>query len=353
MVAVAVPEIRQGTPEWLTWRRAECRVGSTDIVALTGLSPWKSEYELAIEFQAQADPDVDVALEAETHDQREVGLLMEPVLLELYRRRTGRNARHVHRVLAMKERPWAVASLDAETQGERPNRLVELKHSWAVRWSTATLPEDVEVQVMWQLGVSGYPAADVMAMAHGVPRVVPIEFDQSYFDDLVAIAERFRERTLAGILPKPDGSDSARRAIQTRFPVDDGSFLPTSLETAAIAEELGVARADLAAAKNREGTAANAVRALLETATGMGTLEADGYRITHKRTADRTITDWKPYALDLEQVLQLVAEQSDDIAGASLSARVADVREGHTHTEPGGRRLLAKFANASEQVDEE
>jgi putative phage-type endonuclease len=341
-MAIAVPDIRQGTPEWLDWRRSECRIGSSDLPVLVGLSPWKSEYELALEMTGQM-PQEDPA---ETHDQREVGQLMEPVLLELYRRRTGRRARHVHRVLSMTERPWAVASLDAETIAERPNRLVELKHSWAVRWSAKTLPEDVEVQVMWQLGVSGYRQADVMAMAHGAPRIVPVDFDESYFDDLVAIAERFRERTLAGVLPKPDGSESARRALATRFPADDGTFLTTSLETQAIAEELRRAKADLAAAKDRVGTAENAVRAVLGDATGMGVLEADGYRITWKRTADRTVTDWKALALELEQLaLEWGSSRAPEL--------VAETRERHTTTEPGGRRLLAKFAEASAGGDDE
>lgn len=349
MSAVAVPEIRQGTSEWLEWRRSDFKVGSTDLPVLVGLSPWKSEYELALEMTTGAPPEADLALEAEVHDQREVGLLMEPVLLELYRRRTGRTARNVHRVLAMEERPWAVASLDAETRGEKPNRLVELKHSWAIRWSQKTLPEDVEVQVMWQLGVSGYRQADVMAMSHGVPRIVALDFDQSYFDDLVAIAERFRERTMAGILPKPDGSDSARRALSTRFPVDDGTFLPTSIETQAIAAELLAAKTDLVAAKARVGTAENAVRAVLGEATGMGDLGADGYRITWKRTSDRTITDWKPYALELERVLANGEEPAADLTGP---AAIAEIRERFTHTEPGGRRLLAKFANAPEEETE-
>jgi putative phage-type endonuclease len=344
-MATAVPEIQQGTPEWLRWRREGFKIGSSDIPVLTGHSPWKGEYELALEMAGGAPSEADLALEAEVHDQREVGQLMEPVLLELYRRRTGRTARNVRRVLAMEDRPWAIASLDAETRGERPNRLVELKHSWAIRWTTKTLPEDVEVQVMWQLGVSGYRAADVMAMSHGVPRIVPVEFDQSYFDDLVAIADRFRERTLAGILPKPDGSDSSRRALSTRFPVDDGTFLPTSLETAAIAAELLAAKTELAAAKARVGTAENAVRAVLGEATGMGDLGADGYRITWKRTSDRTLTDWKDYALELEQLIGLSAD-------ALLVEAAREGRDKHTHSEPGGRRLLARFANAPEEETE-
>jgi putative phage-type endonuclease len=342
MTAVAVPEIRQGTREWLAWRRdpEALRIGSSDVAVLAGLSPWKSEYELALELRGEMPEDDP----AETHDQREVGTLMEPVLLELYRRRSGRRARNVHRVLQMADRPWAVASLDAETVGERPNRIVELKHSWAVRWATKTLPEDVEVQVMWQLGVAGYPAADVMAMAHGAPRIVPIEFDASYFADLVAIAEAFRARMAAGRLPAPDGSDSARRALQTRFPVDDGTYLATSLETAAIAAELRDARQALAEAKARAGTAENAVRAVLGDASGMGSLDADGYRITWKRTADRTSVAWKDYALALEDDIRALGDRS--------LRPVEEVREAFTTHEPGSRRLLAKFADAPEEDPE-
>ena len=346
---VAVPAIRQGTAEWLAFREEGCKVGSSDMPVLVGLSPWKSEYELALEKAGQMPREDDT----DSHDQREVGQLMEPVLLELYRRRSGRRARNVRRVFAMADRPWAIASLDAETIAERPRRLVELKHSWAVRWSAKTLPEDVEVQVMWQMGVSGYRSADVMAMAFGAPRIVPVDFDESYFDDLVAIATRFRDRTIAGFLPKPDGSDSARRALSTRFPADDGTFLSTSLETAAIAAELSQAKTALRDAKNRVGTAENAIRTLLENHSGMGTLEADGYRITWKRTRDKTETAWKEYSLALEELIEREAEFLSDVDRAALLARRGEIRDDHTKTTPGGRRLYPRFADAPEEEETE
>lgn len=344
-----VGTVKQRTPEWHAARAAT--IGSSDIPVLVGLSTFKSEYELALEKSGQMPPE---ERPTDGTDPREVGELIEPVLLELYRRRTGRRARRVHRLVAHPEFPWATASLDAETIGERPNRDVELKHSYSIRWSQKTLPEDVEVQVMWQMGVSGYRAADVMALVYGTPRVIPVEFDESYFADLLAIATRFRERTAAGELPKPDGSDSARRALSTRFPADDGTFLTTSLETAAIAEELRQAKAELLAAKNRVGTAENAVRALLGEATGMGALEADGYRITWKRTADVTRVDWKAYATELEQELAMIVD-SRFLAAGEIAPPVYDVdeiRARHTETTPGGRRLLAKFADAPEEETE-
>lgn len=333
-----VAAIKQRTPEWHELRADS--IGSSDLPVLVGLSTFKSEYELALEKSGQMPPE---ERPVDGTDPREVGELIEPVLLEIYRRRTGRRARRVRRVIAHPDLPWATASLDAETIGEKPNRDVELKHSYAIRWSQKNLPEDVEVQVMWQMGVSGYRAADVMALVYGQPRIVPVEFDESYFADLVAIATRFRERTLAGILPKPDGSDSARRALSTRFPADDGTFLSTSLETAAIAAELRDAKAELAGAKNRLGTAENAIRALLGDATGMGTLDADGYRITWKRTADRTAIDWKAVAQAYRELLD--ADSFD-------RARIDEVLEEHTATTPGSRRLLATFANEPEEISE-
>lgn len=344
---MALAGVKQRSPEWHELRALS--IGSSDLPVLVGLSSFKSEYELALEKSGQMPPE---ERPADGTDPREVGELIEPVLLELYRRRTGRRARRVHRVIAHPDLPWAIASLDAETIGEKPNRDVELKHSWAIRWSTKTLPEDVEVQVMWQMGVSGYRAADVMALVYGQPRIVGVDFDESYFADLVAIATSFRERTAAGILPKPDGSESARHALTTRFPADDGTFLATSLETAAIAAELRDAKAAAAEAKARLGTAENAIRAVLGDATGMGVLDADGYRITWKRTADRTATDWKALALDLEQLAADQALVLDEVGQAASHAAVTDLRERHTETTPGSRRLLAQFANEPEEAPE-
>jgi putative phage-type endonuclease len=346
---VTAVAVKQRTPEWHALRQVS--IGSSDLPVLVGLSSWKSEYELALEKAGQAPPE---ERPTDGDDPREVGELIEPVLLELYRRRTGRRARRVHRVITDPVRPWAIASLDGETIGETPKRDVELKHSWAVRWQSKALPEDVEVQVMWQMGVAGFRSADVCALVYGQLRIIPVDFDQSYFDDLVAIASRFRERIERGELPKPDGSDSARRALQTRFPADDGVFLPTSLETDAIALELMAAKADLAAAKNRVATAENAVRAILGDSTGVGSLDADGYRLTWKRTVGRTDVAWKQVATAYRAELDAARLV---LAGTGLQGPTDEeldaIRDLYTETKPGSRRLLATFRDAPTTGEDE
>ena len=324
---MTAPAIQQRTEAWHELRRVS--IGSSDLPVLAGLSPWKSEYELAMEKLGQMPVEV-----REGVDPRLVGEILEPGILELYRRQTGRQAKRQHGIVRHAEMPWAIASLDALTVNERPNRIVELKHSYAAKWRGDRLPEDVEIQVMWQLGIARYQLADVCALVYGLPRVYELAFDQGYLDDLVTLASRFRARLDAGEMPDPDGSDSARRAIAARYPVDDGNFLPASDETNVIAREIREAELEAKEAANREATAKNAMRALLGAATGVGDLKVDGYQISWKASRDSTSTDW-------EAIARQMAVESPAVYTALL--------EQHTATKPGSRRLLTRFDLAEEE----
>jgi len=326
---MTAPAIQQRSEAWHELRRVS--IGSSDLPVLAGLSPWKSEYELAMEKLGQMPVEV-----REGVDPRLVGEILEPGILELYRRQTGRQAKQQHgvRTAAKQGLPWAIASLDALTINEKPNRIVELKHSYAAKWRGNTLPEDVEIQVMWQMGVSGFDQADVCALVYGLPRVYELAFDPTYYQDLLVLASRFRARLDEGLMPDPDGSDSARRAIAARYPVDDGNFLRASDETNAIAREIREAELEAKAAANREATAKNAMRALLGEATGVGDLKVDGYQISWKASRESTTTDWEALARDL------VAGDTDFLEKAIAQ---------HTVTKPGSRRLLARFDLVEEE----
>jgi putative phage-type endonuclease len=321
--------IQQRTQAWHELRRVS--IGSSDLPVLAGLSPFKSEYELAMEKLGQMPVEVRDGV-----DPRLVGEILESGILELYRRQTGRQARRQHgvRSAARQGRPWAIASLDALTINEAPNRIVELKHSYAAKWRGNTIPEDVEVQVMWQLGTAGYELADVAALVYGLPRVYELAFDQSYYADLVVLAERFRARLATGLMPDPDGSDSARKAIAARYPIDDGSFLPASDETNLIAREIRDAEIDATAAVNRERTAKNAMRALLGEATGVGSLKVDGYQISWHAAGDTTRIDW-------EAIARLMEAENPEVYRLLL--------EEHSRTSSGSRRLLARFDLGQEE----
>ena len=53
----------------------------------------------------------------------------------------------------------------------------------------------MEAQVAWQLGCSGYPAADVSVLTpDGLLPPFRVAFDADLFADLVAVADDFRRR---------------------------------------------------------------------------------------------------------------------------------------------------------------
>src|SRR5690348_18131132 len=139
--------VRQGTPEWLAARRLT--IGSSDIPVIVGESPYKSAHTLAAEKLGLVEASVD----DEQQELFDIGLLMQPTLLAIYERKTGRKVRAQHGWRTHREIPWATASLD----GEAPvKRIVEAKWTNAARWRKGErVPGDVQAQVQWQMFVVG------------------------------------------------------------------------------------------------------------------------------------------------------------------------------------------------------
>ena len=104
---------RQGTDAWLDARRQG--VGASDIPVIAGESPYRS----ALALWAAKTGRVTEEIDADQADLFEIGHLMEPVLLAIYERRTGRKTRRTPRMLAHPDVPWALASLDAQAPVKR------------------------------------------------------------------------------------------------------------------------------------------------------------------------------------------------------------------------------------------
>jgi putative phage-type endonuclease len=312
MSAIATPFV-QGTESWLEARRAG--IGASDIPVIAGESPYRSALELWAEKTGcvQTEPD------AETAELFEIGHLMEPVLLELYERRTGRHPKRVNRMLAHREIPWAFASLDARAP---VRRAVEAKWSNA-RWPSEGIPDHVLFQVQWQLFVTGWDVADVVALVGRASRVVEVPRDQSLIDDLYRLAAEFWGHVESGIPPAPDGSESARLTIARLHPADDGTYLPATPDLVELVEMYRSAKAAKSAAEDAEKGIGNALRAVIADASGIEGL------CTLRKSADSTRTNWPAVASAFRQ---LVTGHPDDVLDAIEST--------HSETRQGPRPLL-------------
>ena len=293
--------LEQGTPAWLEARRS--LVTATDIAVLLGLSPWKCEADLADEKLHGRDQESNLRMRR--------GSFLQPFVAAEYERETGRRTRQQHGMVRHPVHEWAAASLDAVVIGER--RLVEIKTSGSRgRWADG-VPQDVEAQVAWQLGVSGYSVADVALLTDDALTVYEVAADAALFADLVSVAEDFRARLAAG---GPFARDAAR--VRRDHPADDGSEIEADVDTAEAVRALidtRNARKRLEADEERLETAIQARMADAAVMTGQG------FRITWKRTKDGTATDWKALGAEITTAMP-------ETERAALVGRFTTVRSG-------------------------
>ena len=205
------------------------------------------------------------------------------------------------------------------------------------------MPGDVQAQVQWQLFVTGWDVADVIAMSHGVPRIETVERDEGFIDNLLYFAREFHDRLERGELPPIDGSESTRETLRARFPADDGVWLPQTPDLADLVGQLAEARVAKKEAEATEGTVANALLLILGSAAGI-----DGL-LAAKSNRDSERVNWPAVASAYREVIQheLDLIDSSDMATTALPTEpgwLDTIVSIHTDTVQGKRplRLLSK-----------
>lgn len=281
--------IKQGSDEWLAARREF--VTSTDIVAILGLSPYHVEADVAADKQGLEPEPVD----DDTARRLRLGKALEGVVRVEDQLKHGVKVRAVNRFIVSRRIPWAATSLDFERVGERV--IVEAKTSRSARrFSEGELPQDVEAQVRWQMGVAGYPRAHVAALRYGAElECFDVEHDEQTFEGLVDIAADFRDRLARG-----GPFTESRESLKRRYPSDAGTEMWAD-------EQLEAAVAALVATRERRKLTAAEEESLENTIKGrmgdIAVLVGPGFRVTWKRTKDITQTDWQSVADGLLRTL--------------------------------------------------
>lgn len=212
-------------------------LGSTDATIIMGVSRFKSKFSLYKEIVG----DIEKEREAKFPELAEVGTLIEPIIVELYRRRTRRTL--IDRAEYTKsgrwdtrchpDYPWLLANLDMEaTIGnglklpfpERSlNGVVEAKskESWAEIFDEEGNPTDeVMVQIQHQLLVTGYQWGSACFLAGRRFYYVDVEAHEKFQKVLLGELAEFWERCWNGDPPPVDASDATRDALLAEFPIE-------------------------------------------------------------------------------------------------------------------------------------
>ena len=297
--------LRQGTQAWLEARRS--LITGTDLPVILGLNGWKVESDLALEKAGEWTQPTTLRMR--------IGTALEPLIADAYTEQTGRRLVRITDLRIHPRIQWAAASPDRMVRGER--RMVELKWTGSSRRFADGLPQDVEAQTRWTLGVLGWPVADVAALVGGEDelRIFEVEHNPAIWDAMVDVAAGFRARLAAGG-PFSESRDSLRR----RYPFDAGTEIAADADIEEAVGALLALRSRRRDTEAQEESLENAIKMRMADAAVM---TGDGWRITWKRSKDSVLVDWESIA---RGVLQLVPDDQRD-ALVSL----------HTSVRPGFR----------------
>jgi hypothetical protein len=174
-------------------------------------------------------------------ESAEVGLLLEPVIAELYRRKTKRTL--IDRALyeneggrwdvrAHPDFPWILANLDLE--GELSANSLDLpfaasgpgvlefksREAWGAYFDESGNPtEDVMIQVQHQLLVTGFEWASICFLVGRRFYFVDVPAHEKFQRWLLGELAEFWERLWNGDPPPVDSSTATRDALQSKFPI--------------------------------------------------------------------------------------------------------------------------------------
>lgn len=272
------------------------RIGSADVAALTGHSSWRTPIDV---WRSAVE-----GWEPEPSDMMEIGSLLEPVVLELYRRRTARHffapgqilhPEHAFLVDTPDALSWIAVVRDDFGEERYDVRAVEAKT--CIGWQaegfgepgTDQVPPQYLVQStchMLHLRAVGHEveACDLPVLIGGYDfRIYTIPWDQELADGLVKIARDFHEKhILPRVPPQVDATPAYSAFLRDTHPVEKAPIRDASDRARTLAASLRVARESMKRAEEIKRGLENELKAEIADAAGV---QAPGFRITW--TADK------------------------------------------------------------------
>ncbi|MEU0831246.1 lambda-exonuclease family protein [Streptomyces sp. NPDC005969] len=181
-------------------------IGGSDIATICGLNKWASPLEVWLKKRGESVPPRNDAVLSEA---AEMGHELEPVVARRFTKLTGLPAIDNPGTLRHPTQPHMLVNLDRATieNGEMGALELKTRSSYALPdWLDET-PIDVQIQIQWQLAVTGWSFAYSAALIGGQRTIVHrIDRDQELIDDLIRISTEFWGWVQDGTRPPLDGS---------------------------------------------------------------------------------------------------------------------------------------------------
>lgn len=203
-----IENVGQNRDRWLEYRQST--IGSSEIPVVAKLNPYKSPLELWAEKTGKVEPFVG-------NDATWLGQKLEPVIAELFTKRTGKQLIEPDTLYGHSEYPFATATPDRFYLDDGIEAgIVECKNTSqfaAADWSEYSAPDAAVLQVQWQMGVIGWPEHSYIAgLVGGNAKQFycpEFEYSAAIFGQLIEMAERFMTFVKKDLPPEAGPGDRA------------------------------------------------------------------------------------------------------------------------------------------------
>lgn len=253
---VVIPEIELERDAWHEFRRG--RMTGSEISTACGLN----QFETPLQLWARKTGRIE---SKEESDQMWLGTKMQPIVMELFGKKSGYNVRDCGELWQSNTYPWAVASPDVLWWTDTDEGIGEIKTSglWSKgAWSMDSCPDAANMQVQWAMGLTG----GVIYQAHCIgilggntgnfywPRVT---LDKEVFSYMLELGEQFLGYIKSDTPPPARAEDSS--LVQKII-----SLQPAEKELPEGAQGLITAYDDLYAKYSESNKATDALKDALE-----------------------------------------------------------------------------------------
>lgn len=263
MAEVLVTTVDMGRDEWLKWRKQG--IGGSDAAAIAGMDPWRSPISVWLDKTGQIVPD-------EPGEAAYWGTVLENVVAEEFKKRTGFYVQRRNAILKHLKYPWMIANVDRLIRDEQGKwGVLECKTTseWGRKyWTDDDVPAHYLVQIQHYLAVTGYDYGYLAVLIGGNKyRHYKVNRDEELISYLIQIEQEFWQMVEANTPPAFDGSESSSEILKKLYPeADQGTqiLLPSTAQE--LIELYERAAEDERAAKERKEEATNKLKAMLGTA---------------------------------------------------------------------------------------
>jgi len=240
-------------------------LGASEMATVLGLNPYRSALQLYAEKVGAIEPE-----DLSDREAVQMGILLEPFVIDRYRERSGRWAERDGHLLRSREHAWATCTLDGKTiEGEpEPEKAwpLEVKTTGAFRaedWVDGP-PDVYMVQIQHQMMVVGTEKATIACLIGGQKLVwCDVPRDEQMIRKIIFHGQIFWERVQQKSPPPADGP-GARDALRNLYPVDDGNTVELPRALLDVIDELD----EVKAAEKEAGAKRAALEARIQEAMG-------------------------------------------------------------------------------------